>query len=106
VADPFLGAVELPPGREGRPRLGHPLTLPAIEPLAAGLPLHPGVTYLIGENGSGKSTLLEAIAVAAGMNPEGGYSSFAFATRASHSGARRRPARPRWRSLAARAVAR
>ena len=43
------------------------------------------MTYLIGENGSGKSTLLEAIAVAAGMNPEGGSSGFAFATRASHS---------------------
>ena len=47
--------------------------------------LHPKVTYLIGENGSGKSTLLEAIAVAAGMNPEGGSSNFAFSTRESHS---------------------
>ena len=43
------------------------------------------MTYLIGENGSGKSTLLEAIAVAAGMNLEGGSSSFGFATRTSHS---------------------
>jgi predicted ATPase len=43
------------------------------------------VTYLIGENGSGKSTLLEAIAVAAGLNAEGGSSNFAFATRDSHS---------------------
>jgi predicted ATPase len=33
------------------------------------------VTYLIGENGSGKSTLVEAIALAAGMNAEGGSSS-------------------------------
>jgi predicted ATPase len=47
--------------------------------------LHPRVTYLIGENGSGKSTLLEAIAVAAGMNAEGGSSNFNFATRESHS---------------------
>ena len=86
MADPFLRAVELPPDREGRPRSGYPWTLPAIEPLAAGLALHPSVTYLIGENGSGKSTLLEAIAVAAGMNPEGGSSSFAFSTRTSHSG--------------------
>jgi len=85
VADPFLRAVELPPDREGRPRSGYPWTLPAIAPLAAGVQLHPAVTYLVGENGSGKSTLLEAIAVAAGMNPEGGSSSFAFATRASHS---------------------
>ena len=85
MADPFLRAVELPPDREGRPRSGYPWTLPAIAPLAAGVQLHPAVTYLVGENGSGKSTLLEAIAVAAGMNPEGGSSSFAFATRASHS---------------------
>ncbi len=47
--------------------------------------LHPKVTYLVGENGSGKSTLLEAIAVAAGMNPEGGSSGFTFSTRESHS---------------------
>ena len=53
--------------------------------LAGGLQLHPKVTYLIGENGSGKSTLLEAIAVAAGMNPEGGSSNFAYSTRNSHS---------------------
>jgi len=85
VADPFLRAVELPPDRDGHSRSGYPWTLPAIVPLSAGLALHPSVTYLIGENGSGKSTLLEAIAVAAGMNPEGGSSSFAFATRASHS---------------------
>jgi predicted ATPase len=85
VADPFLRTVELSPSRDGRLRNGYPWTLPAIAPLAGGLALHPSVTYLIGENGSGKSTLLEAIAVAAGMNPEGGSSSFAFATRASHS---------------------
>jgi predicted ATPase len=77
--------VELPPDRDGSPREGYPWTLPAIAPLAAGLALHPSVTYLLGENGSGKSTLLEAIAVAAGMNAEGGSSSFAFGTRASHS---------------------
>lgn len=85
MAEAFLRAVELPADRDGRPRSGYPWTLPAILPLTAGLALHPSVTYLIGENGSGKSTLLEAIAVAAGMNPEGGSSSFAFATRASHS---------------------
>ena len=85
MADAFLRTVELRPDREGQPRSGYPWTLPAIVPLSAGLALHPSVTYLIGENGSGKSTLLEAIAVAAGMNAEGGSSSFAFATRASHS---------------------
>jgi predicted ATPase len=85
VADAFIQSVELLPPRDGPPRAGYPWTLPAIAPLVAGLPLHPSVTYLIGENGSGKSTLLEAIAVAAGMNPEGGSSNFAFTTRASHS---------------------
>jgi predicted ATPase len=85
VADAFLKSVELLPARDGPPRAGYPWTLPAIAPLAGGLAFHPNVTYLIGENGSGKSTLLEAIAVAAGMNPEGGSSSFAFTTRASHS---------------------
>ena len=43
------------------------------------------VTFLVGENGSGKSTLLEAIAVAWGLNAEGGSRDFNFATRASHS---------------------
>ncbi len=66
-------------------RSGYPWDLPAVAALADGLRLHRSVTYLIGENGSGKSTLLEAIAVAAGMNPEGGSSNFAFSTRDSHS---------------------
>jgi len=43
------------------------------------------VTFFVGENGSGKSTLLEAIAVVAGMNPEGGGKNFNFSTRESHS---------------------
>ncbi|MBQ9943139.1 MAG: AAA family ATPase [Clostridia bacterium] len=49
------------------------------------LPLHAPVTFLVGENGTGKSTLLEAIAVAAGFNPEGGTKNFSFTTRATHS---------------------
>jgi predicted ATPase len=49
------------------------------------LDFHPRVTFLVGENGTGKSTLLEAIAVACGLNPEGGSRNFRFATRASHS---------------------
>ena len=43
------------------------------------------MTFLVGENGSGKSTLVEGVAVAAGLNPEGGSRSFAFATRSSES---------------------
>ena len=47
--------------------------------------LGPGVTFLVGENGTGKSTLVEGVAVAAGLNPEGGSRSFRFATRSSES---------------------
>ncbi|WP_245607437.1 AAA family ATPase [Pseudonocardia spinosispora] len=67
---------------------GYPFTLPVVAWLAGrpdGLPLVAGVNFLIGENGSGKSTLVEAIAVAAGFNPEGGSQNFQFATRASES---------------------
>ena len=45
---------------------------------------HP-VTFFVGENGSGKSTILEAIAVAAGFNPEGGTKNYSFSTYDSHS---------------------
>jgi predicted ATPase len=62
----------------------YPYNLPAIRHLST-LTFHPKVTFLVGENGSGKSTLLEAIAVASGLNPEGGSRNFNFATRASHS---------------------
>jgi predicted ATPase len=61
-----------------------PYTLPAVRQLTT-LAFHPKVTFLVGENGSGKSTLMETIAVAYGLNPEGGSRNFNFATRASHS---------------------
>jgi predicted ATPase len=61
-----------------------PFTIPAIGGLQE-LRFEQPVTYFIGENGSGKSTLLEAIAVAWGLNPEGGSRNFNFSTRASHS---------------------
>src|SRR5262245_14469547 len=63
----------------------YPFSLPAVQSLTRECPLHPHVTFLIGENGSGKSTLIEAIAVAAGFNPEGGSRNFRFATRSSES---------------------
>ena len=43
------------------------------------------ITIFVGENGSGKSTLLEAIAIAAGFNPEGGSRNYHFSTFDSHS---------------------
>jgi len=62
----------------------YPFCLPVVRNLTE-LQLHPKVTYFIGENGTGKSTLLEAVAVAYGLNPEGGSRNFAFSTRSSHS---------------------
>lgn len=43
------------------------------------------ITFFVGENGSGKSTMLEAIAIAAGFNPEGGTKNYHFSTYDSHS---------------------
>src|ERR1700677_101592 len=62
----------------------YPFAIPAVRHLER-LPLHPAVTFFIGENGSGKSTLLEALAVRAGFNAEGGSRNFNFGTRPSHS---------------------
>lgn len=50
-----------------------------------GIKIDKPVTFFVGENGSGKSTLLEAIAVALGLNPEGGSKNFNFATKETHS---------------------
>lgn len=79
----YLTEVQMKPTAPVEPPL-FPFTLPAIRSLER-LPLHPNVTFLVGENGSGKSTLLEAIAVGMGFNAEGGSRNFNFATRASHS---------------------
>jgi predicted ATPase len=83
--DGFVRSIGLAGPEQGEHRSGYPWGLPAIAALAEEVELHPKVTYLIGENGSGKSTLLEAVAVAAGMNPEGGSSNYSFSTRDSHS---------------------
>jgi len=76
--------------------------LPFIRYLEGGtIPLSSPVTFFVGENGSGKSTLIEAIAVSAGLNPEGGSKNFRFSTRSSHSDLHRflrlsRPAGKKW----------
>ncbi|WLR51871.1 AAA family ATPase [Bacillus tianshenii] len=62
----------------------YPFQLPVVKSLSE-LSFHSKVTYLIGENGMGKSTLLEAIAIAAGFNPEGGTFNFNFTTADTHS---------------------
>lgn len=65
----------------------YPFSLPVVKNLyeTGGFSLHSGLTFLVGENGTGKSTLLEALAVAAGMNAEGGSQNYRFATRSSES---------------------
>ena len=66
---------------------GYLAKLPAVKHLyrSKELEFKNPVTFFVGENGSGKSTLLEAIAVAAGFNPEGGSRDFVFSTRRTHS---------------------
>jgi len=67
--------VELPPGDEGE----WPFSIPAISGWGRRT-FDPAVTYLVGENGSGKSTLIEALAVAMGLNAEGGSRNMSFST--------------------------
>jgi predicted ATPase len=61
-----------------------PFSLPAVRQFST-LELDPSITIIVGENGSGKSTLLEAVAVAFGLNPEGGTKNFRFETWRAHS---------------------
>ena len=60
--------------------------IPAVAALLdRGLSLPAGVTFLVGENGSGKSTLVEALAMAYGLNAEGGSRNGMHRTRATES---------------------
>lgn len=62
-----------------------PATLPPVrQVLAEGWDLG-AASVITGENGSGKSTLLEAIAIAYGMNAEGGSTGAMHSTRVSES---------------------
>jgi predicted ATPase len=65
-------------------RNAYPFSIAALRDFS-GLELDPKVTFLVGENGSGKSTLTEAIAIAAGLNPEGGSKHLKVSTHASQS---------------------
>lgn len=62
----------------------YPYTLAPVSQLDK-LLFHPDVTFLIGENGAGKSTVIEAIALALGLNAEGGNKNTIFANRDTHS---------------------
>lgn len=97
---PFVTTVSLLPERIEDP-LVYPFVIPAVRKLGM-LRVHPKVTYFVGENGSGKSTIVEAIAVAMGLNAEGGSQNFRFATHSSESSElwralriARAPSRPR-----------
>ena len=52
-------------------KMEYPFSIPAVRECRE-IKFSSPVTIFTGENGSGKSTILEAIAVAAGFNPEGG----------------------------------
>ena len=89
-ADVFVGHVQLSRPDDALPDdapAGYPFDLPVVRALrdAGGLVLDRPVTFLVGHNGSGKSTLVEALAVALGLNPEGGSPNFRFATADAHS---------------------
>lgn len=94
----FLRSVSL---RSGAPGDGYPYDLPAVAALNAAPIGFGDVTVLVGQNGSGKSTLIEAIAVAAGLNAEGGSRNLQFSTMSTHSELSQHLAvtwnrRPRW----------
>jgi predicted ATPase len=83
VPEPFIRSLELDRARIEDATV-YPFSIPSLARFET-LELHPRVTFLTGANAAGKSTLIEAIAVAAGLNPEGGSSHLRFETRASHS---------------------
>ena len=63
-----------------------PATIPAVaQLLREGLELPSGVTLLVGENASGKSTLVEAVAMAFGLDSEGGSVQSRHGTRPTES---------------------
>ena len=72
---------------EDIPKTEYYASLPAIQQIIRehGVLLKKPITFFAGENGIGKSTLIEAVAVAAGFNPEGGTRNYSFSTADSHS---------------------
>jgi predicted ATPase len=87
AADVFVQQVRLDPVAD-QPDAGYPFDLPVVRALRAGdggLAFDRPVTFLVGHNGSGKSTLIEALAVAVGLDPEGGSPNSRFSTADAHS---------------------
>ncbi|WP_313813929.1 AAA family ATPase [Glutamicibacter sp.] len=82
----FLPLRRIEPVLPEEQALAWPYVLPPVRQL-----LHEGLelgeaSVIVGENGSGKSTLVEAIAMAYGMNPEGGSTGAMNTSRRSESG--------------------
>lgn len=82
ISELFIGAVRLSEDIDNYDK--YPFNIPVIKNFHE-LKFHKPVTFFIGENGTGKSTFIEAIAVAAGLNPEGGTQNFNFRTKDTHS---------------------
>ncbi len=72
---------------ENLPKTEYYADLPAVKHVIreGGIILTEPITFFIGENGVGKSTMIEAVATAAGFNPEGGTKNYRFFTADSHS---------------------
>ncbi|QDV25502.1 AAA family ATPase [Aureliella helgolandensis] len=75
---PYIECVVLDRSRIVSPE-HYEFQIPALREFSK-LDLHPQVTFFVGENGSGKSTLLEALAIACGLNAEGGSRNMQFET--------------------------
>jgi predicted ATPase len=84
LRDLYLRTIQLVAEQVPDPADPYPWQLPVVQALDE-LKLTTPVTMFVGENGSGKSTLMEAIAIALGLNPEGGTQNFVFETRATHA---------------------
>ena len=81
MQDLFVKKIKL---KELDERNKYPYKIPLIANFTE-LEITKPVTFIVGENGSGKSTLLEAVAIALGLNPEGGSQNFNFSSYDSHS---------------------
>lgn len=80
MKSPYLREVQIKPG----PVEEFPFYIPSIAKIAR-IKFSQPITFIVGENGAGKSTLMEAIAVAMGLNAEGGTKHSTFSTKETHS---------------------
>lgn len=79
----FIRGARLQPDRPEPRGERYAFDLPAVRHIDR-IRFEQPVTFLVGENGMGKSTILEALAVAAGLNAEGGSANFHFSSQDTH----------------------